>query len=289
MIQLKFGSQSFKPFPVKSLTFSGGEIHVNLEQNSFGVGGDIYIYARITSASDAMELFMVTDALKRMYPESALILIMPYIPYARQDRVCQKGDAFSLKVFAGFINTQGYKSVIVADAHSYVATALIDRVMELPQSSFANHLAFMETFPEQERDFMKRLDFIIAPDAGASKKAEEFTKVLSHIRVTDIDVVQSLKVRDKVGAITSTNVLCDDFAGRNCLIVDDICDGGRTFTELAKVLKEKGAGQIGLYVTHGIFSRGLDVIFENGIDFVFTTDSFEQPDTRAKMVYRFFK
>lgn len=67
-----------------------------------------------------------------------------------------------------------------------------------------------------------------------------------------------------------------------------LCDGGRTFTELARALKDRGAGRIGLFVTHGIFSRGLDPLFAEGIDDIFTTDSFYQSDDRAEIVHKFF-
>ena len=94
------------------------------------------------------------------------------------------------------------------------------------------------------------------------------------------------------GNITKTTVLHDDFGGKDCVIVDDICDGGRTFIELAKVLKERGAGKIGLFVTHGIFSQGVGVLFDNGIDFIYTTDSFDQSDKinepRVQVIFKFF-
>jgi phosphoribosylpyrophosphate synthetase len=54
------------------------------------------------------------------------------------------------------------------------------------------------------------------------------------------------------------------------------------------VLKERGAGKIGLFVTHGIFSRGLDIVFNSGISDVFTTDSFEQKDPRVQIIHKFF-
>jgi ribose-phosphate pyrophosphokinase len=60
---------------------------------------------------------------------------------------------------------------------------------------------------------------------------------------------------------------------KHVIIVDDICDGGRTFIELAKVLKSNKVKNITLFVTHGIFSKGVDALFENGIDNIITTDT----------------
>ncbi len=83
-----------------------------------------------------------------------------------------------------------------------------------------------------------------------------------------------MKNRDKTGKITHTDVFSPaPIEGYDCFIVDDICDGGRTFIELAKTLKEKGAEKIYLYITHGIFSNGfgdLSTYFEH----IYTTNSF---------------
>lgn len=245
-------------------TFSGGEEHVNIE-NFYT--HQIEIRADLTSTQEVMRLLLVTDALRRMIHCPPITLHMPYLPYARQDRVCQTGDSFALKVFCDLINSQKYNKVVISDAHSSVATALLDNVKELKQS-------------RQAFDFTDSYDFIIAPDAGACKKAVDFSETVEW----DNEVVQALKVRSKDGNITSTKVLYGDFEGKSCLIVDDICDGGRTFLELAKVLKSQNAGSIALYVTHGIFSQGLDVLFEGGIDFIYTTDSFKQTDSRVKVI-----
>lgn len=114
---------------------------------------------------------------------------------------------------------------------------------------------------------------VVAPDAGAAKKA---FAVASYYR---LPLLTAAKVRDvKTGAIIRTELLgAATVAGRAALIVDDICDGGRTFIELAKVLRAAGADRVFLYVTHGIFSQGLGV-FAGLIDGVFTTDSFLSRD-----------
>ena len=54
------------------------------------------------------------------------------------------------------------------------------------------------------------------------------------------------------------------------------------------MLIDRGAGKIGVFVTHGIFSRGLDPLFEGGVDAIYTTDSFEQTDPRVEIIHKFF-
>jgi ribose-phosphate pyrophosphokinase len=100
---------------------------------------------------------------------------------------------------------------------------------------------------------------LVSPDAGAEKKTRDIAMRLSTIE-KKLDVFYATKIRDTLtGNITSTDIQ-GDLNGRNLIIVDDICDGGQTFIELAKVLKNRGAEDVYLYVTHGIFSRGLAVL-----------------------------
>ena len=267
---------------IKFHTFSGGEEHVNVTLPSLAiVSSSVEILARIDSSSELMRLLLVTDALKRLGIKT-IELVLPYIPYARQDRVCNYGDAFSLKFFANLINAQGYSRVQVTDAHSTVATALLDNVLERAQSTFAFPLASKLGILG-----LANYSYIVAPDAGASKKAVDFAK--GYNLSSKIDVLQALKVRDPAtGNITKTELLADNLDGADCLIVDDLADGGATFIQLAAVLKERGAGKIGLFVTHGIFSRGLDPLFEGGIDAIYTTDSFEQTDPRVEIIHKFY-
>ncbi len=111
---------------------------------------------------------------------------------------------------------------------------------------------------------------VVAPDAGAAKKAFKVAQGLG------LPMIQATKHRDlKIGDITDTTVAYYDHCepGTNYLIVDDICDGGRTFIELAKYIKQaKHLGKIYLYVTHGIFSKGMRPLLDSGIDHIFTAN-----------------
>ena len=85
-------------------------------------------------------------------------------------------------------------------------------------------------------------------------------------------MIECSKNRDvKTGKLTGFSVYTDDLNGKDCLIVDDICDGGGTFIGLAEKLKNKNSGKLYLAVSHGIFSNGFTNLdcFER----IFTTDS----------------
>jgi ribose-phosphate pyrophosphokinase len=80
--------------------------------------------------------------------------------------------------------------------------------------------------------------------------------------------------------------MSDDLTGQCAIISDDICDGGYTFIKIAEQLKAKGAERIVLFVTHGIFSKGLEV-FDGLVDEVITTNSLPQQTNEKLRVINF--
>lgn len=242
--------------PIKRFNFSGGESQVRIDSM---LAGDVQITAHIRSSDDLVALLLLTDAARRFGAER-IDLVMPYLPYARQDRVCAPGEALSLRVLCDLINAQRYASVEVWDAHSDVAAALLDRAVVRHCASFVGR-ALSDLF----------LPVLVAPDAGAIKKVEACAK--RH----DLSYVRADKTRDATtGSITETVVYSEHIGVTDFLIVDDICDGGRTFIELAKKLRPLTDRSVNLYVTHGIFSQGTHV-FDGVIDRVFVANPF--PDS----------
>jgi ribose-phosphate pyrophosphokinase len=229
----------------ETFAFSGGEIHVRVtEHNPLS-----NIRAILKTPSDIMTLLLLADALKRL--NSIIVsLEIPYFPYARQDRVCNKGESLAVKVMADLINGIGAERVSVADPHSDVMCALI------------NNCQVINVYYSLKKLIGDKL--IICPDAGAEKRISKL----------QLPYVMATKVRDPMtGQILRTQLYDESGTVRDraCLIVDDICDGGRTFTELAKVLRDHGAASVELYVTHGIFSKGLEV-FKGLINNVYNYD-----------------
>lgn len=248
-----------KRISTRQFLFPGGEvgINVNVLEPDYTVQ-DITLSARVSSSDKLMGVFMATDALERVYPNARIHLDMPYIPYARQDRVCNAGEALSIKAVARLINAQNYATVSVVDPHSPVSVALIDRVQVQDQ---------FDVFGRIKQDWHNWT--IVAPDMGASKKVEDFAK-----RVGAHDVAYFHKTRElSTGKITGMTCLSAIDPNTNYLVLDDICDGGRTFIELAQKFNDGGKGLLELAVTHGIFSKGVDCVAEH-FDKIHTTNSF---------------
>lgn len=231
-----------------TIRFPGGEVQVrlsDLDERLHRSGSTFHIRADIRSSENLMELLMATDAIRRYEPEAEILLLMPYIPYARQDRVAVPGEALSIKVFAQIINSQNYNRVGVWDAHSDVSLALLDR---------AYHVTAADLIRDRQVQHLFDGHVIVAPDAGAVKRASAVAKVLG------TDLVRAEKTRNsRTGEVTGTRVQnVGEYGAGSFMIVDDICDGGRTFIELAKGLRRVSERPISLYVTHGIFSGGFD-------------------------------
>lgn len=259
--------------PYKKMVFSGGEVHVKFQDV---VDEDVVLLADIHSSDDLMELMFLVDAIRRnavdMEEKIKISLVMPYVPYARQDRLCNEGESFSLKVFCDIINSMNFEVVAIADPHSDVTPALLNNVIIRTQEQ-----CFIDTMGGYK---FKMNVALVSPDAGANKKTYKVAKAFN------IDtVIRADKIRDVTnGEILETVVYCEHLGNRDVLIVDDICDGGRTFIELAKVLRTKTDGKIMLYVTHGIFSKGFDV-FDGIIDEIYCFKYFGSEKPANKNVF----
>lgn len=166
-------------------------------------------------------------------------LILPHVPGGRQDRMNPEGDVlFTLKSVAKMINDRGFDSVTVFDPHSTVTPALINRCHVI-------------TPAEILKGFWAGYSGIIAPDVGAAKRAFDVAQVLG------LPFHQAEKHRDVATGKLSGFAAPTIKSGEHYLVVDDICDGGGTFLGLGKVIQDAGAFA-DLYVTHGVFSKGLD-------------------------------
>lgn len=242
----------------ENFTFSGGEPHIKINP-AFDRTKKIVVTHRLNSFNDLGLLCLAVDALQRMNVQLDT-LIVPYFPSARQDRVMIKGEPLSVKVYADIINQLNFKKVIVFDAHSEVTPAVLNNCEVATNHQFIRKVT---------QEIGKKV-LLISPDGGALKKIYKVAEFMG-----GIEVVECSKSRDvKTGSLAGFKVYAEDLKGQDCLIVDDICDGGGTFIGLAEALKKKNAGKLYLAVSHGIFSKGFEHL--NCFERIFTTDSFKE-------------
>ncbi len=210
---------------------------------------------------ELVAIIFLTNHLKAHGKEN-INLYMPYIPNARQDRVKSGEDVFTLKYFANVINGLGFATVTVLDPHSNVSEALIDNiVVQKPQM-------FIEDVIKKIEEIEGEAPSMFYPDEGAGKR---------YSGMSTLHYAFGIKKRDwKTGKILGLDVAgeVESINGKNILIVDDICSKGGTFYFSAKRLKELGARNIYLYISHcenTIFEG--EILTSDLIDRVFTTNS----------------
>lgn len=251
MIKLKIGNVTQA---IKQFTFPGGEVGVEIQYWPCCDSVErVDIIAHLKNSDDIMALLLTSDAVDRQYKFAKKHLILNYVPYARQDRVCNEGESLSVSVMARLINSCGFVKVKIADPHSDVTPALINNVEVLESYDILKHKDLSQYY-------------IVAPDAGAYKKAYKWAQ-----KKNALGVITANKVRDvRTGRIESIKVDVD-VKGLKLFVVDDLLDAGGTFLQLSKSFKEAAA--VELYVTHGIFSKGLNGLTEC-YEKIYTTNSF---------------
>lgn len=238
------------------MTFPDGQPHFELLRGD--EFRDCTIEAPIRNADELLRILLAKDALTTS--GYTVALDVRYLLGARMDRAIDRQQPFTLAVVARVLNQAGFKRIRVFDPHSPMSASLLsaDTVLPIPQVQAA--------IEAQPSDVL-----IVAPDAGATPRVNA---ILTALGLDErYRVVQCYKDRDsQTGRLSGFRVGDPGIVrGRACLIVDDLCDGGGTFIGLAKELRAAGARSVDLYVTHGIFSKGIALA---GIDRIFTTDSY---------------
>lgn len=255
----------------KSTDFSGGEVQIKFQDLPEENPALIHVIANIFNSRDLIEFMLLVDALhERYYTKNksyVMHITIPYLPYARQDRACNPGEAFSLRMLTNMLNVIPCDKLTVWDVHSGVAAEMLeDDVFEnVPAATFVSRI-----------DFGGNLPIVVAPDKGAVNRATECANVLG------TKVFCATKERSKDNSTVTAHVDEEAYfkvahSSSDLLIVDDICDGGRTFIELAKLLRPLTTGKIMLYVTHGIFSSGLSV-FDGTLDKIFCANLWPEKE-----------
>lgn len=216
--------------------------------------------------------FMAVYFLTKYYQELGVkvILYLPYVPNARMDRAEENGDIFTMKYFGELINSLNFHRVFMLDVHSSVTNACIKNSVELSSDDLMQEA--IRSIAEEE----KCEPIVFFPDKGAMRRYSK------HIH---IPFGHGEKNRDwnsgKILGYDVVDLSPEQIKGKNIIIRDDICSKGGTFYYAAKRLKELGANNIYLFVTHcennvhyGQFGELKVSLLDTGlIKHIFTTDS----------------
>ena len=185
--------------------------------------------------AELFTLHCITNHIREHY-DVQIHLFLPYVPNARMDRTHEEKEVFTLKHFASFINGLNFASVVILDPHSNVSPAVLHRCIVRQPYYYINQVTIHKSKP----------DVIFFPDEGAMKRYSEVVSAKKPIAF-------GMKKRDwSTGTILGLDVFgeVESIKGAKVLIIDDICSRGGTFYHSAKKLKELGAAEIDLYITH---------------------------------------
>lgn len=277
----------------KTSTFPGGEEYVILSEDSVqSIRSEdvIEFYLNSASSEAIMKLFALADAVKRVNEFAILHLRASYLPHGRQDRVCKPGEAYSLDMFIRLVSTM-FKKLITFDAHNEYVTANLCEKYKLGYHGIAvnnstsyPHKLFLDdkgkvqytcekyslvresTGPYDELDTL-----YVFPDYGAKQK------YLKNAGVLKVFATKKRNYDDSGKMVSLTHYFEEginrEILSRNtnigkAVVLDDICDGGATFSSLAKSLRDVGICKPTLCISHGIFSKGAEGIKQLLDDYV---------------------
>lgn len=219
---------------VQLLVFPDKQPHVKIE--NIAEGDEVKVICSIVDSVALIQLLECANALDNAFAKKK-ILVIPYLMGARYDRLMQAGDSIDLKVIADLINTLQFEKVYLFDVHSETASILIKNAVNISNEQMV-------------KAYEKDNAVLICPDAGAAKKVGKYFEWNKNLT----EIIYCNKNRDlSNGRITLKVLEPEKCKGRNCVIIDDICDGGGTFLAIAEQIEP---AHLTLIVSHGIFSKG---------------------------------
>lgn len=281
MLELNLVYKEASDIEYKISKFPDGQQDITITKFDKKVN-EVIIKSSFNNFKDLELIICATKALRNLKVER-IHLYIPYILGARSDRKFVEGGTSYLKdVIAPILNAQNYITVTCIDAHSDVAAACINN-LEVMDNSWFIKIALTK---QNQISLQNAVDSftLISPDAGALKKIYNLAEKIGYKR----DILIASKHRDiTTGKILSTNVPLNagEHTNNNFLIVDDICDGGRTFIEIAKAIHEmRPDAKVSLAITHGIFSAGFYELSKH-IEHIYCTNSISDINIESDSDY----
>lgn len=237
-----------KIIPHSTWKFPAGEVGFRLtDLSTLENVRAVVIKSRLSCSDSILELAFAVNALREVRSDIIIGAHLPYLPYERQDRICSPGDSSSFNVFANFLEDLDLDLIFTMEPHS-------EKVEEMLPSS-AKVLDSLEIIYNPIKNVFGDNTVFVAPDFGARSRV---TYLADKFGVSEVYYAE--KVREQsTGKITHLD-LKGDLSDKNVIVFDDLLDGGKTFTELAKLFQQKNVKSSHLFVIHGIFSKGISEI-----------------------------
>ena len=248
--------------------FADGEIYIEINENIRG--NSIFIIQSVSSPANdnLMELLLCIDALKRSSAKN-ITAVIPYFGYARQDRKVVPRTSISAKLVSNLITNAGADRVVTVDLHAGQIQGFFDIPVDnlFATPIFAKHI---------KRKIKSNNIICVAPDVGGVERARALGKKL------DVGLAIVDKRRPSPGKSQVMNVI-GNVKNKICILTDDIIDSGGTIVNAADALLRRGAKEVHVYATHGVFSGdAVKKIKNSKIKNLVITDSIDSSDKLKK-------
>ena len=251
--------------PMTARDFANGEIYVRFEESVRG--SDCFVLQSHTQPLNKwlMEQLLMIDALKRGSAKR-ITAILPFYPYARQDKKHRGREPISARLIADLMLTAGADRIVSVDLHTDQIQGFFDGPVD--------HMHAMPILTDHIKENYN-LDNIcvVSPDAGRVKVAGKWANTLGDAPMAFVHKTRSTEVANQVVA----NRVVGDVDGKDCVLLDDMIDTGGTIAGAVGVLKKAGAKSVVIACTHGVFSDpARERLSACGAEEVITTDTLPQ-------------
>jgi len=243
------------------IRFADGEIYVEINENIRGNSIFVVQSSSNPANDNLMELLVCIDALRRSSAKN-ITAEVPYFGYARQDRKVVPRTAISAKLVSNLITNSGANRILTLDLHA----GQIQGFFDIP----VDNLFATPMFARHIKKNIKTNNLIcVAPDVGGVERARALSRRIN-VGIAIID-----KRRPAPGKSEVMNIV-GNVNNKTCVIVDDIIDSGGTIVNAAKALKDKGAKEVYVYITHAVLSGdAVAKIEKSSIKKLITTDTID--------------
>ena len=255
--------------PQSAYDFANGEIFVRFEESVRG--SDAFVIQSHCEPINqwVMEQLIMVDALKRASAKR-ITVIMPFYPYARQDKKHKGREPISARLIADLFKTAGADRIMTVDLHTAQIQGFFDGPVDhlFAQNLLAQHMA--NTYPSENM-------VVVSPDSGRTKLAEKWADQLGGVPIAFIH-----KTRDplKPNEVVANRVV-GEIRGRLCVVIDDMVDTGGTIAKAVRQLLDEGAADVVLAATHGVLSGSAPKrLIECGAREVIFTNTLPIPDEK---------
>lgn len=251
--------------PMTARDFANGEIFVRYEESVRG--SDAFVLQAHPAPLNKwlIEQLIMIDALKRGSAKR-ITAILPFFPYARQDKKHRGREPISARLVADLLKTAGADRIVSVDLHTDQIQGFFDGPVD--------HMHAMPILSEYiKKNYSLDNLVVVSPDAGRVKVSEKWANTLGDAPLAFIHKTRSVDVANQVVA----NRVVGEVSGKTCLLIDDMIDTGGTIAGAVKVLREAGAEDVIIATTHGVFSDpARERLSKCGAREVITTDTLPQ-------------